>query len=821
MLRALVLGALLVLGPSLARAAEPWRFSGDEKKAAEKKYPGYWNENYLKATELLDRPGGDLDEAIVRLKLAIAAGKVQNDPAAITATRDTIEYFPYYFLAVAYSRKGNCAAAHQCLERGSEQIRNWRRAQDFVALQGRMEACAAAGDLIALADKILGWEGGKDGIGLGPEARGKLAQIRGLKERLGSEGTDPKAPADQLRGLLTDVCGAEVRTRSALLTRLNEDWKQAFPPSALSEIAPASCQAPPQDGSAKGVADLCRALERCDQTAVKASRRAGAWGCESLAALRKETRRSFDDLRAWTEAEGGSVPAAEALPAPPASCIEWTKAPAAKVVEAFAALAGERTQSIQAFEARKREADGRLAARRADLRKKLEGALAELPGLTNECVVDLQLGQSVPKQLRSLRDSLSPSRVPDTGVPSKDLFQPDRLVQAALDDLGVRLKGGVEQLRLNGDCEGIARANLEKLPGALTGYLGGRAASELDNLCRTARNAEIDIQGCWEKNSESVRTAVGQYVDLLQAAEQGSRGAGAVLGAQDGGPGCLNTSLSALTTARAKPMSATAAAWVKQARSALGTAQACLKDFHKSAGENHALLLVRVRNARQMLEGISGLPRVEATREELRAIESRLEKVAPLYEAGADLGGRARQVLDGAGMGGELPAEVRKLLGTGQNPEHAPGEAGWPVVRDAIVLPELGRAQDLLSKWEAPLERLVPFAALNSAFLAYARGDLDDAILTLRKAGRSDRAPLRGREAAMAHAAMSYFLHTKGRALSSGRGDADLAESLEQEARQEARLAIRADGGFRLPDGLFQSAPFRQAFQSYTQEDTR
>jgi hypothetical protein len=220
------------------------------------------------------------------------------------------------------------------------------------------------------------------------------------------------------------------------------------------------------------------------------------------------------------------------------------------------------------------------------------------------------------------------------------------------------------------------------------------------------------------------------------------------------------------------------------------------------------------------LKGLSD--RVDRMKTQLNELDSLLAKVAPLYDGKEAPGGpRLREILEKAGLDGRVPPEAWRALDEGREGAQAADPLPARIVRDAALASQLAQASRTLDAWEPEVGKWGPLAALNQAFQAFAGGDLDGAILSLREARQKERIPSRGKGAAIAHAAMSYFLHKKILSLSATRGEATLAKSLEQDARREAGLAIRADATFRLPEGLFRDSSFRETFRSFTQAEIR
>ncbi len=830
----LLMGLLAALPPTPAASAvaDPWRFAGAEQREAEKKYPDqYWYVHYPKAVALLKNPNGNTDEAIARLKLAIMSKPDSKQDSDHPITHEAIAYFPYYHLALAFDRKGDYEAARRCLDRESPQIARSKLGSDFDDLKGHVAALAQKDDLVRLADKALGWEGGRD-FGLSPDGIAGLARVRALREKLVTPGADARAASQELTTVMLALFRNEVKKGASLLARLSgEPWRSSFA-GTPGLIDPSPCKEPPGGDGVNAVKAAGAAVEQCGRAVLLATRQAGGGECGRLAELRAGAERSAKDLRAWVEQEDGAPPPAESLADLPKVCaLRWTEMTGAKTAESFDRLDAERTNVGQALEEKRRGIEARLATMSGTLRKRLDEVLARLPGIPSDCVQPLQLGQANVK-VKALRERLAQAGVGAAGIPPKEILQADQQVQPLLDDLVERVRDGVQQLQKNRACPGVTTAKLDRLPAGLEAYAKSRASAELESLCTVAREAAGDIQDCWKRNLPFVRAGVDRKVTLAGAAHQALAGSGDPAAPKDL-VHCLAGSLAALKAVQSKSPGADPATWVEQARSAQETAQACFDDFHKASQEDRSRIVASVRDTRETLRlsagllpptggaGPAGRPLdrlrqwIEEAGGRLAGMDSKFAAVASLYEAKeAPSGADVQRVLRNAGLGGGVPKALWDLLtmaapAGGQDPDVA------LVVRDAALAPELNAAQMALEQWQPVIGKLGPLAVLNGAFLAFSGGDLDGAILSLRAAQGKGSLEEGGKEAALAHAALSYFLFAKSAAVSARQGDPELIESLKDDVEQEACLAVRADTGFRLPEDLFRNQSFKRAFLAY------
>ena len=218
---------------------------------------------------------------------------------------------------------------------------------------------------------------------------------------------------------------------------------------------------------------------------------------------------------------------------------------------------------------------------------------------------------------------------------------------------------------------------------------------------------------------------------------------------------------------------------------------------------------------------------VSAMQSRVPSEKVRLDKVAGLYE---EAEGAAIQraglesVLSEASLGDKVSSTARTLLDRIEQEFGADSPmmtSALRVVRDSAVTPELAVIEETLAQWEPVARTFGPFLALNRAFCTFAKGNLDEAILSLREARSAGSFPDAGREAALGHAAMSYFLFTKRLTLTDRNDAGEVSRFLEDDARREAKRAIQADSRIReLPRNLFSMDSFRKFFAATTQGES-
>lgn len=809
--RTLILSAaLVVVSPTFARAAECWEFeSASQKRAAEDRYRSYWNENYKVAVELLKgaKSKEKLEEAILRLKLAVDKNPRSDTGGVDPITREPLVYVPYYYLGLAHSQRGNYDLALGCLDKETKKISTTKLAKDFAALRASLMVRSTSDALLARADQVLGWEREQGEVVLSREGRGRIAGIRQQREALArAADADVTGAFERLRGGLKDFLGQEVRAGS----------------ERFAQIGVAQACAPPvDDGSIQALDRGLSAVVDCNRRVTQALRTTAQKECKSLADLREEARRLSEELQQWAERQGDASPPRDAVPDQPASCAGLAEAPPARVHEAYAALENEKAGARQALSRSREELSARAAAKRKQWAEKVDAALELLPELPADCAQALQVKQAVAKA-REIRGRLAQWRSATSGVPPHEAMNPVEFVGVERNRLLEQVEKAVQQMQQNSSCPGIDAASLNALPGAVASFKAD-SAQAVPALCGAAKTAAAEVQTCWSRNLPYVRQRAGTMVTVLEAARSGRRSGAAALGAQ-GALSCLDEKAATLRTVRTAP-AATAAEWVPRALADLAEANECLLTFHAAAKGAHARFLEDIRSARETADSSGLFPsdaggsvrpgegslenRVRRMAQELESVENGIDRLSSLYGGSAPGCSRVREIVRGAGLEQSLPAEARGLLAEAKEDDGALDATACLALADAAMLESLAAAGETLARWEPLIQAMGPFAALSWAYEAFTAGNLDAAILALRHVLSGQRIPAQGRQAALVHATLSYLLYAKSTAVSASGGDRDLAEHLLRDCRDQARLAKRADPGLRLPETLFPSRRFR------------
>lgn len=813
-----------------AAAADPWRLSGAEKSEAQRRHQGYWFEHYARAVDILDKSRGSVEEAVVLLKLAIDGDQRSGAGKTHPVTKGTFDYFPYYYLAVALAQKEDFPSAQRCLDREDRnEMSRSSMAGRYDALRTDVVTLTGRAALLARADEVLSLEKGTSPVVLTVEGRGTLPEIRERKGALAKAGkSEVKAASAALVEAIFRLGTGEIRARSAILSKLAGDsWAAAFTDPA-HRFDSSACQTPAGGPSNENAVAVVAALKKCADVALKAERRAGEHACQSFVLERKGVEAIRDNLVAWSRLKGRQAPI-DALPEVPGWCIPWTGAPPARVAESFAVLEGERAGYGQTLDARRKAYESEIDEVSREVRKTVEESLARLPDVSVDCARNLQLGQTASKS-NEFRQTLSRMLAPGAGPPPASLSSPGPLVRDTLDSLAARVKAGVAQLQIDAICEGVEKADLDRLPGAMNAWLQEMGGTNLSTLCAVAKGADRAVQACWEKNTEVVRSNLARTISLVEAVKVATTAGACTTGGDERNLACVDRDVQSLRASQVAPAGG-AAAWVRQARERINGAQDCLGKFRGLIEACYLDVSRRIKDHAGRAASVEaalgkgapdtpnpGLDRLRQVLAKARgtfeAQASVLGKVRTLYGQGeTPPGSRVRAVLDEAGLSDNVPGGLWSLVDT---------EGAWTIVRDVAVVPAIAMSERVLEESGPSVARLGPLAALTEAFGVFGTGDLEGAILSLRRAEHAGLIPDRGDEAALAHAALSYFLHTKHRALAAMGAQDEVARSLEQDAAREAGLAAKAaTAGFELPVKLFASQEFRKRYSEYARSEVR
>jgi hypothetical protein len=829
------LAALLLAGcvsPALAQRTgpEPWQYPDrDSLETAQRHHAGYWYENYEAAVDLAasTRPR-DLEEAIDKLRLAVAERETSSLREMHPRNRYSFEYMPYYYLALAYSKLQREDEALACLQR-EERFGLAARsgvAREFSALQQRLQTIAAQrerrgtyGELLDQATAVQGWLGGEGGVSLTPDGRQRVERTGAAADRLRqlSSGTvDPEqetAAYDQLVEELLGLCRGELGSRRAQIdAHRAAAWREAFA-SQAALINAAACTMPGEGRDPRSIARARQAVELCNAQLLQATRRAGSWACEQLRSAR---RRVADGIAEQQRLSPGA--AAAQPPSVPRACdTDWAAADLAAASAALERIEFGRVHSD--LLARAEAVESALDQTRGELRRTADAAIGGIPELPNACVTELGLAQ-VKRTLDSLREEARRALAPG-GSPAQ-LAGLEGRVGEALGTLSRAVGQGVERVLAERDgCEGVETGNLDALAAAYRTYQGGGPGAPMGELCRVVSLANRDIRTCWVNNTDAILAKITDYRWLLQAAESND----ALHDEGGAGNECLAAGLASL---RASRPSRNLDAWVRESQEGMTAAEACLGARDQERRERVGEFAQRLTRIERTLGEAAGAEQAESNataraiaerarraHTEVTALRGALEAVLALVDERSSPGDadRMRQVLQENGLAAGVPADwwaaLERMDGTPDRAAHA-----WFLLGDRAAAGALSGAAGALDSWERLASVIGPYRALDRSYAAFEQGDLDGAILALRRVQSEGGLPGRGRGAAMAHAALAYFLFLKSQAEPES-GDTDsLASLLRQNALHEAELAALAEREFRPPPALFESPAFRRFYDA-------
>jgi hypothetical protein len=534
-------------------------------------------------------------------------------------------------------------------------------------------------------------------------------------------------------------------------------------------------------------------------------RRAGKAACAVLRQTRADIRTKHDTARQYDPGSTGSVPA---LPDACATAEDWDRRDFGTLWAAIDGL--EFPATVRAYESERATAVARLEELQRGFRAALEQARASIVRAGRDCAGHLQLGESN-DTLRALESRIDRALRDENLAPSDDLRDVEQQVVAARDALRTRADQGVTRLLGQPDAvQAEDRAAFARLGEAWSGFEQEPSQARLNSLCTVAADVRGAITAWGRNNLPQVQRRVAAIRWLLSAAsERVPPGAGEALA-------CIGERLESMPSRR---VGANAVAWLDRATEATSLAEACLTDYH----EWHERWTDGVRrDLAELSRMVSALPqsgvapvdeRTAALRQAVGDAEARLAGLDPLLQSSAtDDVAALRERLGEAGL--SVPdrrwREVEELGASD------PRE-GLLAIRDEAVHEPLLEAARVVADHRPLVARLGSYVVLNGAFRRYATGDLDGAIESLRSAGSgTTESPDRG--AAVRHAALAYFLHTKSTMLGAGGDGARVAGMLLADAEFEIRQALLCQQGFELPALLRRGAAFAEFFEEVSSE---
>ena len=766
---------------------------------------GYWYELYLTAEDLLkeiekDAARGSVDQADVDKAVTLLRVAVAERPASRIGERTAaglVNYVPYFQLSVALAHKGDFAAAKECLDRDRVIAqRAPRLGGQFAAVEARIAGGFERQSFEQLVAGWRTWAGGEIGACLSDAARQQASQIA---ETASSGAAVDQVRTEFVRGVLAMARDESARLRGRLGEFESASWASAFSREALG-IGSSACAEPEQGATVDAAERAKTQLESCCQATERAMRRAGRAACAELTRTRADIEAKQNTARQYAPGSTGTAPG---LPGGCASAGDWDAWDFAKLWSEIDGLAYPATS--QTYQSERVAAVTRLEQLQQGFKDTLDQARRSIVRASGNCAGHLQLGESN-TTLRALETRIESALRDENLAPREDLRNVEQQVVEAGGALRSRAEQGVAKLVGQPDrVKAEDQAAFAALPAVWDGFRQDPSQAKLDSLCAVASNAREAITRWGQKNLPQLQQRLSASRWLLRAAaDRVPPDAAEELG-------CIQERLGAMPSGT---VSGNVVAWVDRATEATSLAEACLTDYH----ERRRSWTDRIRrDLGEMTRAVGALPqsgvshvddRAAGLQRELSKAEARLAGLDALLQS-SDVADEAslRQQLGGAGLA--IPDERwEQVRGLGEGDF---GE-GLMAIRDEAVHGSLLDAVEVMSRHRPLVDKLGSYVALNGAFQRYAAGDLDGAIASLRSFGdEAARAPDRG--AAVRHAALAYFLHTKSMMLGARDGTEQVATMLLADAELEVRHSLRFQQGFELPALLRRGVAFTEFFE--------
>ena len=795
--------------PAVGQSDErPWELPGDERELARQyRAPDYWFERYLRADAIMAKQinkGGqgdpaELDKAIALLRLSIAkktsASAVERHPTE----RTEFPYVPYFLLAMAFYDKNDFESATLCLREAELQaaVQRTQHAAKFATLQGdlsrRVELARLGG-----AARLLGqWQDGGLGACMSDQGRQQAGQIQ---ESFGAM-TRQNTPADEVRSRMATEIGDLVKSEAVRMAGYidkvrSAEWTQAFVGQPL-RIAGA-CDLASMRVDPAEMAPVEQRLRDCCNEASQVLRFAGQQACATLSAKNREVQDRIEIERRF----GGDPGAAAQTPSVPAVCssTSWD----ALEVDALSTTVDRIAfaDTYRQLEASLSDVTARLARKQDELQRQLTTSRQKIVTADRTCARDLGLGEAN-NRLAALRDRIDQAMAGQDPTAAAALSNVDAEIETARSALVSRAVEGADRLiGFRDQLEGIDTGSFSALPGASDAFRQNPSQSALDALCRSVSGVQVAINQWGQDNIPAFERGLArrrwhlEVAGQWQPAEESRRLA------------CIDDSLAAYPGAYSR---ANSSAWVNQAQAAMAQSTECLIDYREEhEGWTAALRLELdglVEAAGRLAQGGS-LQKIEEMSQNLGATKASLDAIESLLalpEGASEQSLRKALQESGLAVPDERWGQLGRLAGDDSREELL-------IIRDEAIGPRLAAAEAELMLWRPLVGKVRSYLALDRAMQSYNRGDLDRAILALRRDESSE--PAEGKAGAMMHAALSYFLHTKWQLIETRASDGRVSTLLLDDARLEAHAALEAQPEFQLPAFLVQSTNFRDFFDS-------
>ncbi len=730
----------------------------------------------------------ELDDAIRALREAIA----ENSTSGLGRDRQTgrqFPYHPYLDLATLEAKRGRTACvgpllAREQIDRVPREARASAQANYDNLMQGvrAWEADSAYRTLAADVKKL------RDTNQLSEEGRVKAEALEQLIAQLG--------PGDS--GLRTRIAQEITGLASIERGRIRDyfDAIRVGAPGVLANIDEAQCAEPASTEDSESLRSIALQTVVCMATGVEAFAAAGPSVCSALRRELEETRSAREVLRNW----GGD--ASSSVDNLPAICLQnaWDENNLARLARQFSEIGFQQTQSSyrEQRDGFRRETDRLRQSYVATLRSHGERILVA----PNACEAVLPL-RGANAELRSLRSTIRTAQEDPNLTKSSRLTGIGAEVDAATQRLRAQAASGADQLlsqKQEMDAAGEDTAPFERLESARRGLDGGDLTGQvLTAVCDAAGAVMNEVILPWgEKN-----------VPLLTGRSAANRTFLSSVSALTGPAGvdCVGGALQALP--RGGPSGVTVGKWVTDTNASLTDAQACLGDYFTARGawiDSVESELTRAVDALSRLDGLEDLPsdRLNGIREELETPLRGLTGAQAVLGLPAEASeAEVREGLRGAGI--DPTAGNWQNLGSLRE-QDVP--AALQVIRAELTEPLVAAASAAVFRWSARIDKLITFAALDTAFSRFADGDVDRAIVDLRE--WTPEANADPETLALRHVALSFFLHTKWSLLPEDKRQQRVGTLLYEDANREALAAFRSVPGLQLPGMLDDDARFKQ-----------
>jgi hypothetical protein len=746
----------------------------------------YHDESWFKAEKTLRQVMGggtasrpDIDAAIANLRKAVGRNSTSSSRSRESTTGREFAYYPYVALAILEAARGRAECIEPLLARESRSL-----PADFQQQYDRLNDYAVA---IASAKSYVDLTAQVGTLA----SAGQLSAAGATKsQEVVALGAQLSAPSpDELTRLIagiskgvTDLAKIEAgRVRNAI------DTVRAAVPSALDGVATSACDDPADTTDPGQLQQVVTRIDRCFAAGVQAL---GAGGREACSTLGTERDRVRDQL-ARLQKLGGSDDKPADLPA---ACAQGAAAWAGNDLDGlsnkFAALKFDATKTAYASQ---------LGSIRGQINQSMGSFLAGLQAqskriftVPNNCEQTLSLG-SANASLRQLKQTLDQALGNPDLEPTPALTSIGDEIDKATKRLETRVATAVDEL-LNQKQE-MANEGEDITPfEALSSARSGIGSSELtpqtlSTVCNAAAGAQNVVNEWGRKNLPKLWATAQAYRWFLDNATQTREAAGV---------DCIAASLSGLPQREPR---AGDVAWANRTQEENAKAKECLRDFRDS----RATLIASVESdlsgsvaALSRLNGMSGLPQnrlaqmkadLEASLKAIKAARAVLELPESADEAALRAG------LQQAGV--DATRGDWNQLGELRESDKA---AGLRSIGERATAPLVGQAADTAARWSTKIGKLGAFAVLDGALTRFSGGDLDRAIRDLR--GWSEETVTDPEAAALRHATLAYFLHTKWTLLPENKREQAVGALLYADASQEAQAAFRNDPDLRLPRAL-------------------